>query len=124
MRTLFAIVFAAAIGGMILDVDGMAAAAKQVKSVSIAQGSAVQRSGAATAVVTRQNGVKATLNCTCDEGTGTCTLQTTTDSAFCTSSGGTCKGSCSMSVTTTGLSGRAGKVGKATGAQAPSTRAP
>jgi hypothetical protein len=119
MRALFAIVLAAATGGMIFGVDGISAIAKQLKSVPIESGSIVQPSGGGTAVVTRQNGVKATLTCTCDQGTGTCTLTTTTDSAYCSSSGGTCKSTCSMSVTTTGLSGRAGAVGRATGTAVP-----
>ena len=121
MRTLLAIVLAAALGGLIwLGVDGTAAQARRLQSVAIEKGTVLQRTGNSTVVMTRQNGVKATVNCTCDQGTGTCTLKTTTDSAYCTNVGGTCKDSCSMSVSTTGLKGRAGSLGGAVGPLAPS----
>ena len=51
---------------------------------------------------------KGTFTCTCSVGTGTCTLITTPDSLYCSvGTTATCKGTCQLTTTTTGIGGAA-----------------
>ena len=51
---------------------------------------------------------KGTFSCTCSQGNGTCTLISTPDALYCTvGSTATCKGTCTLITSTTGIGGAA-----------------